>query len=348
MIKLKKLALPLLGIAMLLGACGEKAKQETYVLNGQIASSEYDGSYVYLQSTDLSTNETVNIDSAAIQNGKFTFTENIKGETPSVGLLSYQGNSRSIPFIIEKGTIDLNIDSTKQKTIKGSPLNDLYQNFVDNASKANSTAEYQEAIYNYIKANLNSPVGIYFLMTKGKALNAEELKELISTASSIKPEIVNYKNFNSLEVRIKTLEATALGKSFSDLKGITPEGKEVSLSEFAGKGNYTLIDFWASWCPPCRKEMPAVVALYDQYKNKGFNIVGISLDDNNVDWKKGIAELHISWPQISDLKGWKSSLAEAYGVTSIPQTFLLDKEGTIIAKGFDAEELAVKLQELVK
>lgn len=342
---LKKLIFPVLGAAVLLSSCGEKTKLESFTLNGQIASDKYNGTNVYLQTTDLLTDSTVNLDTATVKNGKFTFTYELTNQSPSVGLLSYEGSSRAIPFIMEKDTITLSIDSTKSVNIKGTPLNDLYQQYMNNVNNSNSTEQYQKAIYDYIKANINNPVGEFFLMTRGKALNADQLKDLLAIADS---KVKSFANYSSLENRLKVLEATAIGKPFTDLKGLTPEGKEISLSEFAGKGKYTLIDFWASWCPPCRREMPAVVALYDQYKDKDFNIVGVSLDDVNADWQKGISDLHVTWPQMSDLKGWKSPLAEAYGVTSIPQTFLLDKEGIIIDKGFNAEELAVKLKELIK
>ena len=148
--------------------------------------------------------------------------------------------------------------------------------------------------------------------------------------------------------RNEKLEATAIDQQFTDLKGKTPEGKEIALSDYAGKGEYVLVDFWASWCPPCRKDMPYLVEAYAKYKNKGFEIVGVSLDENVADWQNMIKKLKVTWPQMSDLKGWNSELSGAYGVASIPHTVLIDKEGKIIAKYIKGEELIPTLQELIK
>ncbi|MDR2805779.1 MAG: TlpA family protein disulfide reductase, partial [Dysgonamonadaceae bacterium] len=119
-------------------------------------------------------------------------------------------------------------------------------------------------------------------------------------------------------------------------------------SDYAGKGKYVLLDFWASWCPPCRREMPALVELYNTYKDKNFEIVGYSLDETADDWKKGIEELHITWPQLSDCVKWKSIPVQTYDIHGIPNTVLIDPQGIIIAKGLRGEKLAEKLQELLQ
>ena len=346
--KIKKLLFPLAAIAILATACNEKKPVDTRVpvaLKGAIANDSYNGQDVYLQKMNLTTGEIINVDTAKIENGTFSFNDSIT-QSPIVGLVAYQGSSRPIPFIMETGTVELAIDSTRKVSLKGTSKNNQYQQFLDELNNPDATMDdYQASIYNYIKSNLDSPIGEYFLMTRGKNLNGEQLKELLTIA---KPRVKGYTNYESLNKRLEVLNATAIGKVYTDIKGLTPEGKEISLSEYAGKGKYVLVDFWASWCPPCRKEMPAIVELYKKYNSKGFEIVGVSIDDKNDDWKKGITDLKITWPQMSDLQGWKSPLAEAYGVTSIPQTFLLDKDGKIIAKSLDAEQLAEKLQELLK
>lgn len=346
--KVKNLILPLVAITMLT-ACNEKKTVEKskipVTLKGTIASDNYNGQDVYLQKMDLTTGETINVDTAKIENGTFSFNDSIV-ESPVVGLIAYQGTSRPIPFIMEAGTIELSIDSTRKSSVKGTQKNVQYQQFLNEINKQEATLDdYQAEIYNYIKSNLDSPIGEFFLMTRGRNLNGDQLKELLTIAE---PKVKGYANYESLNKRLDVLNATAVGKMYTNLKGLTPDGKEISLSDYAGKGKYVLIDFWASWCPPCRDEMPAIVDLYKKYKNKGFEIVGVSIDDNNDNWKKGIADLKITWPQMSDLKGWKSPLAETYGVTNIPQMFLLDKDGNIIAKNLDAKKLAVKLQELLK
>ena len=123
---------------------------------------------------------------------------------------------------------------------------------------------------------------------------------------------------------------------------------ETLLSADHLKGKVVLIDFWASWCPPCRRDMTSMVEIYKQYKNKGFEIVGISLDSKADAWAKGVKDLNITWPQLSDLQGWKNAGAALYGVNSIPHTVLVDKDGTILVKGLHAKEVGEKLKELLK
>jgi thiol-disulfide isomerase/thioredoxin len=107
------------------------------------------------------------------------------------------------------------------------------------------------------------------------------------------------------------------------------------------------VDFWAAWCGPCRRENPNNVSLYADYKDKGFEILGVSFDNNREDWIKAINDDGLTWPQVSDLKGWKSAAGKLYGVSSIPHTVLLDKEGVIIAKNLRGEELREKVAELL-
>lgn len=145
---------------------------------------------------------------------------------------------------------------------------------------------------------------------------------------------------------LAAMSRRAVGQPFIDLKMHNPDGMVRSLSDFCGKGNYVLIDFWASWCGPCRAEMPAVKALYDKYKSKGFDIVGVSFDQDKNAWTGAIKKLGLDWHHISDLKGWQCAAAEAYGIRGIPATALIAPDGKIAAFGLRAEGLAEKLKEI--
>lgn len=148
---------------------------------------------------------------------------------------------------------------------------------------------------------------------------------------------------NELGIRILSSTRTAIGAVAPDFTQKDPSGKPVKLSDFLGK--YVLIDFWASWCGPCRSENPNVVKAYKQFKNKNFEILGVSLDNPNAKsaWLKAIETDKLTWPQVSDLQGWKNSAARLYGVQSIPQNFLLDPKGVIVAKNLRGEQLIATL-----
>lgn len=148
------------------------------------------------------------------------------------------------------------------------------------------------------------------------------------------------------EIENSSSGAVAVGSPALDLNFPTPEGKMLSLSSL--KGNVVLLDFWASWCKPCRMENPNVVNLYNQYKDKGFTVYSVSLDNNKMQWINAIQADGLVWPNhVSDLGGWNSMPAAIYNVNSIPQTYLIGADGTIIAEGLRGEELANKLKEIL-
>ncbi|EEX19233.1 TlpA family protein disulfide reductase [Prevotella veroralis] len=138
------------------------------------------------------------------------------------------------------------------------------------------------------------------------------------------------------------------GSMYKELVMTDLNGKQMKLSDWAGKGKYVFVDFWASWCAPCRKEMPNVVEAYKRYKDKGLEIIGVSFDDNKLKWSSAVEKLCMTWPQMSDLKGWQSAAGKVYGIRSIPSNILLDKDGKIIAMDLRGEALQTELAKLLK
>lgn len=364
-------------IIILMAACTGKPTPQEFTVTGNLSGAGSDSSLVYLQVIDENTGEFVSVDTATVQNGTFVF-KGFAEASPMLRFISTEGLSRPVLIAIETGNIDVSFDTAFVATVKGTPLNDKYQEFSNKKNKISDdlralstlskeaekagtmTPQYEkeldnkyDSLYNelkkevfdFTKANITNPLGIYTLIDRGISFDATQLKELLP---ALDPKVKANARVQKLEKRLEALEGTEIGKQFVDIKGTTPDGKELALSEYAGKGKYVLIDFWASWCPPCRKDMPLVVEAYKKYKNKGFEIVGVSLDDDKAAWEKGIKDLNITWPQVSDLKGWKTELGAAYAVNSIPHTVLLDKEGKIIAKDLRGDQLSEKLGELLK
>lgn len=164
-------------------------------------------------------------------------------------------------------------------------------------------------------------------------------KQFISEYEKTDPEATA-----SVKSEIDRVQAFMVGGTPPNFTQKSPEDEAISLEDFRGK--VVLVDFWASWCGPCRKENPNVVKMYNRYKDKGFEILGVSLDRTKDRWVKAITSDNLTWPQVSDLKGWKNEVAQSYGVTSIPQTVLLDQEGKIIARNLRGPTLEAKLQEI--
>ncbi len=223
-----------------------------------------------------------------------------------------------------------------------------FQNYIQLVSKYGASAANQKT---YIEMQLNKiPAGTktYRMALGGsiaglKALNSTNYPNYVSKYLDLYRN-ASWGEIGRLEMEMKKAGTNMPGFEAPDLVGMTPDSSSYSLKQLRGK--IVMIDFWASWCGPCRKENPNVVANYKKYKDKGFDILGVSLDRDMNSWRKAIQQDGLPWHHISDLKGWQSSHAALYSVTSIPQTLLLDKEGKIIARNLRGEQLGQKLQEI--
>ena len=205
--------------------------------------------------------------------------------------------------------------------------------------------ECMDYVYAQTEANINNAVGAYMLQSNGLSFEVEQANALLE---KLPQKFLASSAMTRLKEHVDNAMNTVVGKKYIDFTMNTPEGETVKLSDFVGKNKYTLIDFWASWCGPCRQEMPNVVDAYKQFKSKGFGIVGVSLDKDADKWKQAIKDLNITWPQMSDLKAWQCEGAKLYGVRAIPATVLVDQEGNIVARDLRGEDIAAKLEELLK
>jgi peroxiredoxin len=228
----------------------------------------------------------------------------------------------------------------------------FYQSIKDFATNLTQVQLSQEQVQTYLDATLTK-VGqknpqyrsallatAFGVMTNNKKLflkYAEQYQKLY------KGQNIVLDNF--MDQQISQLKSsTEIGDEAPDFSAATPEGAAKSLKSLRGK--VVLVDFWASWCGPCRRENPNVVAVYNKYKTKGFDVIGVSLDTDGAKWKSAIEADKLTWHHVSDLQGWKSAAAALYKVTGIPNTLLLDKNGVIIAKNLRGEALEQKLKEI--
>lgn len=276
-------------------------------------------------------------------------------------------------FFLENGKINVAL-TENDDSATGTPNNDAYQEIRAKVSEvgkkmsaiydamADSTLseeqkiakqmegskleeEYDKVFKDGIQKNITNPVGVHLFKQNYYNNSTDENEALLKLIP------VNYLNDETI-VKIKEAtekqKKTAVGEQYLDFEMLTPDGKPIKLSDYVGKGKVVLVDFWASWCGPCRREMPTLVEAYAKYKGKNFEIVGVSLDQDGASWKEAIKKLNMTWPQMSDLKYWNNEGAQMYAVNSIPHTILIDGQGKIIARGLHGEELQAKIAEVVK
>ena len=246
-----------------------------------------------------------------------------------------------------------------------SRLNQLIDGFLalskeeQDAVKDEFVAQYEAVFQQFadtklaiIEENMDNLIPVAFIENVPEVLGYEKFNELVSSDAPFAkhPFVVDLKegleNAMNEELKAEDAKSAIIGQKFLDLEEADPDGNMHKLSEYVGQGKWVLIDFWASWCGPCKAEMPNVVAMYKQYHDKGFDIVGLSFDDDKDLWRKAIIEWQMPWIHLSDLKSWNSVAAGVYSVNSIPDNLLINPEGIVVARGLRGVALADKLAEV--
>ena len=188
----------------------------------------------------------------------------------------------------------------------------------------------------------DTQLAVPYIKNAAYSLSFEQLTAVLDPTAAYynSPELASVKRI------YEGMKKRQPGMMFHDLEMQDMAGNTVRLSQWAGKGHYVMVDFWASWCGPCRQEMPNVVANYEKYHQKGFEVVGVSFDQKKDAWVNAVQQMGMRWPQMSDLKGWKCAASEAYGIFSIPGSVLLDPQGKIVAANLRGKALGQKLKEI--
>ncbi len=348
--------------ALALGCMSATAQDTAYKITGTVPA---DVKKVYLGVMT----QREPIDSVTVKDGKFEFN-GTRQLNEIIYVMTPEGNC---PVFNDGTPVDINAVSN---TLTGSELNKklygyeqqldkynqqmnkLYPEYMaaakDASAEGKAKAKELEAQLNetwggkkdatlgIINENKDNLIPAAYINAVAYMLGYDELKKLL-------PDTAPYYNHPAMagvKRQLAALEKRRPGMPFTDLTMNDTEGKARRLSEWCGKGNYVLVDFWASWCGPCRQEMPNVVANYKKYHEKGFEVVGVSFDNKAEAWKNAIKSLGMPWPNISDLKGWQSAAASTYGINAIPANVLLDGSGKIVAVDLRGGDLGAKLKEV--
>ncbi len=361
---MKKTSFLVLGCLLLFVAC--KESKGTYVINGVTPENNFDGEFVYLFSYDSGEI----MDSVAVSDGKFTFEGVPESIIPARVVLK----RKSASLILEEGVISINL--SEEFSAKGTPLTDKLNKYlsekkslmtqargqfseIDLSLSDSEKKEAQEKIINdfatrlaelsesYLTEHPNDALGamVFNGWMQGQNTPSEELFE--EASKKVGENVLNFGPVKELSEYFANLRKTAEGQPFTDftIENGNMDGSPASLSDYVGKGKYVLVDFWASWCNPCLKEIPVISEIYEEYKGDNFEVLSVAIWDKREKTLSAIEEKNLAWPQIVDAEKIPS---EIYGIKGIPHIILFAPDGTIVARNLRGHAMKEKIAEVLK
>jgi len=365
---MKKFAFILL-IGALLASCA--GKKDQFSIKGTI--SGVDSGMVYLQKYDSETGDWNKIDSVALAKGEFNFKGKIG--LPEMWYINMNEKQIFVPLFVENADIQVKIyvDSVDKSEITGSATHDQYKSYLAGndslnkqmeiiyvqwkaAKESNDTLamtridslsgeidkQLKKKLVDFAKNNPQTVVSPYIIIRNAWQFDLPDLEEIaVVFDTSLNGSVYT----KALKKRIDILRSVQIGQIAPDFTMNDSLGKPVTLSSL--KGKVLLVDFWASWCSPCRAENPNVVKAWKDFNKKGFDVLGVSFDNNREKWINAIKSDGLTWNHVSDLKGWGNAAGKIYGVNSIPANVLLDRDQKIIGRNLRGEELLKKLTEVL-
>ncbi|SFR47547.1 Thiol-disulfide isomerase or thioredoxin [Robiginitalea myxolifaciens] len=372
--KARPLALfSLLSLFLLLLAACETAAPNSYEITGELAGDLPQDTRLFLRK-QLSDASTIDVDTAVITDGKFVFQGNI--EIPELHFIFVEGQQGAIPLVLEEGAIWIegHKDSLRLVRFGGSPQNEAYSSYLNGARelgerRGSINRDMQQAMMQKDTATMEALREEFFelqsRMNDFEKTFVEEHPDALISALLLSRILQNKTQtvatikelYNGLTAEIQSSNAgmeiarlvesegrTAIGSKAPAFSAPTPQGDTLALKDALGK--YTLVDFWAGWCRPCRAENPNIVRVYHKYKDRGFTVFGVSLDRNEEQWVQAIEQDGLVWSHVSNVR-YFDEIAALYNVRGIPASFLLDENGVIIAKNLRGPALEAKISELL-
>lgn len=342
---------------LMLAAC----QSDSYKINGECDLLS-DGDTIFI-TNDFSSGKP--FAHGIIKDGKFSVEGTI--DTPTL-CIAYSKSGANATFFVEPGTVEVKIADSPSKTkVGGTEMNNKWQTIMDStlvigaemnrvgqmlynshndissdekkaamAHIENLQGKFNKFIKRYAEENITNSFGMFMVIYYQDAFAPEEIISLISRMPN---ELQKNNDIQKLLAEVKHKTEVGVGGTLPDFTMNDIDGQPIKLHDEISKHKITVIDFWASWCGPCRAEMPHVKALYEECKAKGLNVIGISLDEDKDKWTSAVKSLGMQWMQLSDLNGWHNQIAVAMGVNSIPHTVIVDKSGKILASGLRGERL---------